>query len=164
MRITDSHLRHIIREELMLLNEQTVLSGYKQPVPMNNGTQIMIDTQPPAQPVGSTAPPATIRRGTSKKLGVRVVTTVFGKEISKIFDISGLTIQSWNPSAPDGQPFMTVSFKVAGETKSGITLKNKLALKRIADSILSGTMAEGEMIPINPAEPDGIKSALIVNY
>ena len=131
---------------------------------MNNGTQIMIETQPPAQPAGATPPPAAIRRGTSKKLGVRVITFVFGKEISKIFDISGLTIQSWNPSVPDGQPFMTVSFKVAGETKTGITLKNKLALKRIADAILSGTTAEGELIPVNPSEPDGMKSALIVNY
>ena len=164
MQITARHLRHIIREELMLLTEQTVLSVYKQPVPINNGTQIMIETQPPAPPPGSVAPPTTIRRGTSKKLGVRVITTVFGKEVSTTFPISGLTIQSWNPSAPDGQNFMTVSFKVAGETKTGIVLKNKLALKRIADAILSGSTAEGEMIPVNPAEPNGMKAALIVNY
>ena len=59
---------------------------------------------------------------------------------------------------------MTVSFKVAGETKTGVTLKNKLALKRIADAVLSGDEEEGEMIPIDPAKPDGIKAALIVNY
>jgi hypothetical protein len=164
MRITEHQIRQIIREELMLLTEQSVLSSYQQPVPVNNGTQIMIETQPPAQPPGSVAPPATIRRRTSKKLGVRVITTVFNQEVSTIFDISGLTIQSWNPSAPDGQPFMTVSFKVAGETKTSVTLKNKIALKRIADAILSGTKAEGELIPIDPAKPDGIKTALIVNY
>ena len=50
MRITEHQIRQIIREELMLLTEQTVLSVYKQPMPVNNGTQIMIETQPPAQP------------------------------------------------------------------------------------------------------------------
>lgn len=166
MKITQRHLRQIIREELMLLTEQSVLSAYQQPeaVPKDIGTQIMIKMQTPPPPPGSVAPPVTLKSGTSKKLGVRVITSVFGKEISTIFPISGLKIQSWNPSAPDGQPFMTVSFKVAGETKTGVTLKNKLALKRIADAVLSGDEAEGEMIPVNPAEPDGMKAALIVNY
>lgn len=166
MRIAASHLRHIIREELMLLTEQSVLSAYKQPkaVPLNIGTQIMIETQPPAPSPGSAAPPPVSKIGTSKNLGVRVITTVFNQEVSTIFPISGLIIQSWNPSAPDGQPFMTVSFKVAGETKTGVTLKNKLALKRIADAVLLGDEAEGEMIPIDPAKPDGIKAALVVNY
>ena len=55
MKITQRHLRQIIREELMLLTEQTVLSAYKQPkaVPVNIGTQIMIETQPPPPPPGS---------------------------------------------------------------------------------------------------------------
>lgn len=164
MSTVDKFIRKIIREELMLLTEQSVLSGYKQPVPTAGGTQVIIETQPPAPPPGTTAPAVAVRRGTSKKLGVRVITTVFGKEVDKIFDISNLSITSWNPAAPDGQPFMTVSFKVGTTTKTGVALKNKVALKRIADAVLSGTMAEGEMMPVDPASPDGMKAALIVNY
>lgn len=148
----------------MLLTEQSVLSGYKQPVPTAGGTQVIITTQSPPPPPGTTAPARLERSVTSKKLGVRVITTVFGKEVDKIFDISNLSITSWNPAAPDGQPFMTVSFKVGTTTKTGVTLKNKVALKRIADAVLSGTMAEGEMMPVDPANPDGMKAALIVNY
>ena len=164
MRITDTFIRNIIREELMLLTEQSVLSGYKQPVPTAGGTQVIIETQPPPPPPGATAPAVATRRGTSKKLGVRVITTVFGNRVEKILDISNLSITSWNPAAPDGQPFMTVSFKVGLTTKTGVTLKNKVALKRIADAVLAGVSAEGEMMLVDPADPDGPKAALIVNY
>lgn len=164
MQINSKQLRQIIREELMLLTEQSVLSGYKQPVPTAGGTQVIITTQSPPPPPGTTAPARLERSVTSKKLGVRVITTVFGKEVDKIFDISNLSITSWNPDAPDGQPFMTVSFKVGLTTKTGVTLKNKVALKRIADAVIAGTTAEGEMMLVDPADPDGPKAALIVNY
>ena len=99
MQINSRQLRQIIREELMLLTEQSVLSNYEMPESVG-GTQVLIKRK---QPTAATK---------SNKLGVRVITTVFGKEVDKILDISNLSITSWNPDAPDGQPFMTVSFKV----------------------------------------------------
>ena len=164
MQINSRQLRQIIREELMLLTEQSVLSGYKQPVPAAGGTQVTIETQPPATPPGTAAPAPRSRSATSKKLGVRVITTVFGKEVDKILDISNLSITSWNPDAPDGQPFMTVSFKVGLTTKTGVGLKNKQAFDNIAKAVLNRTRAEGEMMLVDPADPDGPKAALIVNY
>lgn len=153
MSIADKFIRKIIREELMLLTEQSVLSKYQMPESIG-GTQVRITTQPPTP----------FKQATSKKLGVRVITTVFGKEVDKILDISNLSITSWNPAAPDGQPFMIVSFKVGITTKTGVGLKNKAAFDNIARAILDGKKGEGEMIPIDPADPDGPKAALIVNY
>jgi hypothetical protein len=66
MQINSRQLRQIIREELMLLTEQSVLGGYKQPVPTPGGTQVIIETQPPPPPPGTTAPSVATRRGTSK--------------------------------------------------------------------------------------------------
>ncbi len=147
MRITGSHLRKIIREELEILQEASILSAFKQPIPTLNGTQIAIETSD-----GS-------RKAVSKKLGVKVIKTVMGTDVSYTFDITGLTIDSWTPDVPDGQPFMSVSFTVAGKKKTGIKLKNKVALKQIADAILGGIKAEGELIPI-----EDLKAAIIVNY
>ena len=151
MQINSRQLRQIIREELMLLTEQSVLSNYEMPESVG-GTQVLIKRK---QPTAATK---------SNKLGVRVITTVFGKEVDKILDISNLSITSWNPDAPDGQPFMTVSFKVGLTTKSGVGLKNKQAFDDIAKAVLNRTRAEGEMMLVDPADPDGPKAALIVNY
>lgn len=166
MQINSRHLRQIIREELMLLTEQSVLNIYKQPVPVNNGTQIQIETQPPPQPAGSTAAPVPSRKGTSKKLGVKVVIpdVPFVGEVVKILAISNLRIETWNPAVPDGQPFMTVVFSVPGKSNVKASLKNKSKLKDIAEAILAGRPAEGELMPIDPTEPNGTKAALIVNY
>lgn len=160
MQINSRHLRQIIREELMLLTEQSVLSGYKQPEPRAGGTQVYIETQSPPPPPGTTSPATAKRSGTSKKLGVRVVKEgPFNTQLSYTFDVSALTIDSWTPDVPEGQPFMTVSFTVSGKRKTGIKLKNKTALKKIADAILGGTKAEGELVPF-----EEFSAALIVNY
>ena len=147
MRITGSHLRKIIREELSILQEASILSSFKQPIPTLNGTQIAIETADGT------------RKAVSKKLGVKVIKTIMGADVSYTFDISGLTIDSWTPDVTDGQPFMTVSFTVAGKKKTGIKLKNKVALKKIADAIISGVKAEGELIAF-----EDLKAAIIVNY
>jgi len=148
MRIAERQLRQIINEELTLLREVSILSVFKQPVPDLNGTQITIEMSD-----GS-------RKETSKKLGVRVVKEgPFNTQLSYTFDVSALTIDSWTPDVPDGQPFMTVSFTVSGKRKTGIKLKNKTALKKIADAILTVTKAEGELVPF-----EEFSAALIVNY
>ena len=148
MRITERQLRQIINEELTLLREVSILSVFKQPVPDLNGTQITIEKSDGT------------RKETSKKLGVRVVKEgPFNTQLSYTFDVSALTIDSWTPDVPDGQPFMTVSFTVSGKRKTGIKLKNKTALKKIADAILAGTKAEGELVPF-----EEFSAALIVNY
>lgn len=166
MQINARHLRQIIREELMLLTEQSVLSGYRQPttVPPVNGSQIKIETQPPPAPTGSTAPPAVSRIGISKKLEIKVVIPVpLVGEVTKFLPISNIRIESWNPAAPDGQSFMTVVFSVTGKPNVKASFKNKLKMRSIAEAILNGTTAEGEMIPVDPADTSGAKAALIVN-
>ena len=148
MKITQLHLRQIIREELSLLREASILSVFDKPKVDSTGTQIIIQKLDGSIPV------------TSQKLGVRVVKEgPFGVQLSHIFDVSALSIDSWTPDVPEGQPFMTVSFTVAGNRKTGIKLKNKVALKKIADAILARTKAEGEFIPF-----ENFSAALIVNY
>jgi hypothetical protein len=148
MKITQRHLRQIIRKELSLLSEASILSVFDKPKVNSTGTQIIIQKLDGSIPVPS------------QKLGVRVVKEgPFGVQLSHIFDVSALSIDSWTPDVPEGQPFMTVSFTVAGNRKTGIKLKNKVALKKIADAILAGTKAEGEFIPF-----ENFSAAIIVNY
>jgi len=166
MRITAHQLRQVIREELMLITEGANLGIYQKPEAVKNGTQIQISLQPPPQPPGSTAPPPAAKKYTSKTLGVKVVIpdVPFVGKVVKILAISNLRIETWNPAVPDGQPFMTAVFSVAAKSDVKASLKNKDALDRIAKAIINGVAAEGEMMSIDPADPNGTKAALIVNY
>lgn len=146
MRIKFPQLRQIIREELALLNENpSILTGYSSPVVTPDKKNITITTTDG-------------RKGTTRNVGVKII---FDSSLvpNTTLPITDLVLLSWTPEVPDGQPFMKMRFVVRGETKEQ-GLRNKVALKKIADAILSGREAEGESIRITPE----YSAALRVNY
>jgi len=150
VRITEKHLRQIICEELEMLNEApTPLSNFNIPTAASTdskmGNNIKITTKDG-------------RSGVSKRLGVKIVASRFLPAVT--YDITALKILSWSPEAPDGQTVMEVSFIAAGKAQSSVKLKNKVALKEIADAIISGMSAEGETV----TTPMGFDATLVVNY
>ena len=150
MRITNQQLRQIICEELEMLNEApTPLSNFNIPTAVSTdskmGNNIKITTKDG-------------RSGASKRLGVKVVASRFLPAVT--YDITKLKILSWSPEAPDGQTVMEVSFVAAGKEMPSVKLKNKAALKAIADAIVAGVSAEGETV----TTPMGFDATLVVNY
>lgn len=146
MRINDRQLRQIIREELQRLNENpSILSGYSAPIVTPDKKNITIITTDG-------------RKATSTNVGARIIFDASYLPNTTL-PITDLQILTWTPEVADGLPFMKVKFVVRGETKEA-NLKNKVALKRIADAILTKSKAEGEPIRIT----DSYSAALIVNY
>lgn len=147
MKITSNQLRQIIREELSLLTEApSILSGYSSPVVTADKKNITI-----------TATDG--RKGTTTNVGLKII---FDSSLvpNMTLPITNLEMLSWTPEVPDGQPFMKMRFVVRGETKEQ-GLKNKAALKKIADGVLAGTKnVQGEVVRVN----DDFSAALIVNY
>lgn len=150
MIITEKNLRQIICEELEMLNEApTPLSNFNIPTSVSTDSKVENNIKITTKDG---------RSGVSKRLGVKVVASRFLPAVT--YDITKLKILSWSPEAPDGQPVMEVSFVAAGKDIPPVKLKNKAALKEIADAIISGVAAVGETV----TTPMGFDATLVVNY
>lgn len=150
MKITNKQLRQIIREEIEILNEVTTpLSNFNIPEVVSTGSEIGNNLRITTKDG---------RKGTSKRLGVKIIASRYLPAVT--YDITKLTIDSWTPEAPDGQPVMVVSFFAAGKKQPAVKLKNKIALKEIADAIINNQPAEGETV----TTPFGFDATLVVNY